>query len=38
MEARDKKIYIRTRELTSYTYNIEARIIVIVEVKATNID
>ena len=37
MKIRDEKLYIRIRELTSYTYYIESRIIVIVEVKFTNI-
>ena len=37
IEARDEKIKIRIRELTSYTYSIEACIIVIIEVKFANI-
>ena len=37
MDVRDEKIYIRIRELNSYTYSIKARIIVIVEVKFASI-
>ena len=37
MKTRVEKIYIRIRELTSYTHDMEARKIVIVEVKLANI-